>query len=46
MPLTNSLQRLVRQLVIAPVMAIALEEIFVPAWMGDMDKIATEVRKA
>lgn len=27
-------------------MAIALEEIFVPAWMGDMDKIATEVRKA
>ena len=31
---------------IVPGMAIALEEIFVPAWMGDMDKIATEVRKA
>ena len=45
MPLTNSLQRLVRQLVIAPVMAIALEEIFVPASMEDMEKTAIQVRQ-
>ena len=45
MPLTNSLQRLVRQLVIAPVMAIALEEIFVTASMEDMEKTAIQVRQ-